>query len=114
MMDPEVRVDKGFVTRSIAVLLLCLAAGSGLVLWAGQEGQPSPTWGVVLIVSIIMAWASIGWVIVRPCFFTYHCPVCGQSLPRMQTAIAGGSVRYHCERCHIVWDLLIRWGDGSM
>src|SRR4051812_5181542 len=104
-MAPEVRIDKGYLGRSIAVAGLCLAATGGLVLWGSQDGQPSPAFGLALVVSIIAAWISIFWVIMRPYFFVYHCPICNQRLPRTKPGVA---VRYLCQRCNVVWDLFLR------
>ena len=58
-MTPEIRVDKGYVARSITVAVVCLIGAGILVLWAFQEGEPSPTWGFALVVSIIAACVSI-------------------------------------------------------
>src|SRR4051812_11337633 len=109
-MAPEVRVDKGDVGRSLAVVGLCLAATGGLVYWGCQDGEPSPAFGLALVVAIVGAWVSILWVIMGPYFFSYHCPVCGQRLPR---TTPGAAARYHCVRCNVVWDLFFRPGDGG-
>lgn len=108
-MPPEVRIDKGYVARSAAVAALCLAGAGGLVVWGSQDGGPSTTFGFALVASIIIAWVSIFWVIVKPYFFVYYCPTCRRQLPRTKPPMAA---RYHCDDCNIVWDLFLRPGES--
>jgi hypothetical protein len=108
-MTPPVQVDKGFLARSLAVVALSAAAAGGLVVWALQDGQPSPAWGLALAGSVVAVWVGVFWVIVRPFYFAYRCPSCNERLPRM---VPGRPGRYHCRRCEVVWDLVIRPGDS--
>ena len=86
-MPAEVRIDKGYLARSLAVLVLCLVCTSALIFWAIQDGQPSPTWGVALAASIIVGFVLISWVVMWPYFFVYRCPICHDRLPRMSSRV---------------------------
>lgn len=104
-MSPVVRTDWGYVGRSAAVAVVCLVGVSVFVVWGSQDGEPSPTFGVVLLVSVLAAWVLIFWFVMWPYFFVYHCPTCKRRLPRTTPGLA---VRYHCERCNVVWDLFFQ------
>jgi membrane protein YdbS with pleckstrin-like domain len=112
-MAPEIRTDKGYAARGLTVLGLCLAAAAALALWAWHDGTPTPRWGLVLVIALVLGWISIVRVIIWPCFIAYRCPLCREKMPRARAVVAGVSARYHCARCNITWDLFFRGGDGS-
>ena len=108
---PQTKPDKRFESHTsvmIVAMVITTLTGAVLIALAARSGS-TVLW---IAVGSMIGFVALGGIAYSAWIFCYYrCPGCRCRLrPEPGPRTSPLRIRYHCERCDIIWDSGITWG----